>query len=79
MRIRSTVAAIATAALLLTGCSDSGSDAGGDSSNSAASGESSVDFVTIAAGGTSGAYYQIGAAMSQVLSDTLGADSSVQA
>lgn len=79
MRIRSTVAAIAAAALLLTGCSDSGSDAGGDSSNSAASGESSVDFVTIAAGGTSGPYYQIGAAMSQVLSDTLGADSSVQA
>lgn len=79
MRIRSTVAAVAAAALLLTGCSDSGSDAGGDSSNSASSGESSVDFVTIATGGTSGPYYQIGAAMSQVLGDTLGADSSVQA
>lgn len=79
MRIRSTVAAVAAAALLLAGCSDSGSDAGGDSSNSASSGESSVDFVTIATGGTSGPYYQIGAAMSQVLGDTLGADSSVQA
>ena len=79
MRIRSTAAAVAAAALLLTGCSDSGSDAGGDSSNSASSGESSVDFVTIATGGTSGPYYQIGAAMSQVLGDTLGADASVQA
>ncbi|MDO5032885.1 TAXI family TRAP transporter solute-binding subunit [Corynebacterium sp.] len=71
MRIRSTLAALAAAALVLTGCSSSGSEG--------SSGDGTVDFVTIATGGTSGPYYQIGAAMSQVLKDTLGADTSVQA
>lgn len=71
MRIRSTLATVLAASLVLVGCSSSDADS--------ASGDSSVDFVTIAAGGTSGPYYQIGASMSQVLGDTLGADPSVQA
>lgn len=73
MRIRSALATVCAAALALTACSSD------SSSDSADGGSAEVDFVTIAAGGTSGPYYQIGATMSQVLEDTLGADSSVQA
>lgn len=73
MKIRATLASLSVVALALTACSDDGGSA------DQAEGDGSVDFVTIAAGGTSGPYYQIGASMSQVLADTLGADSSVQA
>lgn len=73
MKIRATLASLSVVALALTACSDDGGSA------DQAEGDGSVDFVTIAAGGTSGPYYQIGASMSQVLADALGADSSVQA
>lgn len=75
MRTRTIAATLLTASLVLAGCSDTG--ASGDSA--AGAGDGSVDFVTIAAGGTSGPYYQIGATMSQVLNRELGADSTVQA
>ncbi len=48
---------------------------GGD----APAGDADIDFITIAAGGTSGPYYQIGATISQVFQSALGSDSSVQA
>lgn len=74
MKIRATLAALSAAVLTLTACSSSDAD-----SASGGSGDAKVGFVTIAAGGTSGPYYQIGASMAQVIGDTLGADSSVQA
>lgn len=89
MRKNPLILALAAGALALSACSgdgaaDTDSTAGADTTNGADSGDTavgdaSVDFVTIAAGGTSGPYYQIGATMSQVFADTLGADSSVQA
>ncbi|WP_311355598.1 TAXI family TRAP transporter solute-binding subunit [Corynebacterium riegelii] len=78
MRTRTLAATFLAASLILTGCSDTGSSTGG-SADSTAAGEANVDFVTIATGGTSGPYYQIGATMSQILNRELGADSSVQA
>lgn len=71
MRIYKILAVASASALALTACSsdDSGSEGGG----------ADLDFVTIATGGTSGPYYQIGATMSQILADTLGIDSTVQA
>ena len=68
MRHRSIFATLAAAALALSACSSDGGE-----------GDASIDFVTIAAGGTSGPYYQIGATMAQVIKDDLGADSTVQA
>lgn len=56
-------AAVAVTALTLSACGGGGG----------------ADFVTIAAGGTSGPYYVIGASMSKVFSEKLGAESSVQA
>lgn len=82
MRHRVLFAIAAGAALTLSACSTgggAGSSGSSSGSDSGGSGEAQVDFVTIAAGGTSGPYYQIGATMAQVLQDTLGADSSVQA
>lgn len=72
MRPRSMFAALAATALALTACSSDDSKEGGE-------GDASIDFVTIATGGTSGPYYQIGATMAQVLTDELGADATVQA
>ncbi|MDO5034057.1 MAG: TAXI family TRAP transporter solute-binding subunit [Actinomycetaceae bacterium] len=63
------------AALSLAACSGGAPEAGGDSGG----GDATVDFVTIAAGGTSGPYYQISASMAQVFADALGAESSPQA
>ena len=62
-------ATIAAAALVLTACI-----APGPSHE-----RGSVEFITIAAGGTSGPYYQIGASMAQIFRNELGSDASVQA
>ncbi len=82
MRLRSTFAVLAAASLALTACSSDTDDADNtDAGNGGGDGEVTevdIDFVTIAAGGTSGPYYQIGATMSQVLADELGTDASVQ-
>lgn len=75
MRFRKIFAVAAASALALAACSDDATDGG----NGGEGGGSDLDFVTIAAGGTSGPYYQIGATMSQVLTDELGVDSTVQA
>lgn len=88
MRIRSLAATLVATSLVLAGCSDTGTNTttGGDAAASsaadggaAAPADANLDFVTIATGGTSGPYYQIGATMSQILARELGADSSVQA
>lgn len=82
MRRRVLSAIAAGAALTLSACSSGGtgsSTSSGSSETSDGGGDATVDFVTIAAGGTSGPYYQIGATMAQVFKDDLGADSSVQA
>ena len=60
---------MAAAALVLTACI-----APGPSHE-----RGSVEFITIAAGGTSGPYYQIGASMAQIFRNELGSDASVQA
>ncbi|MDU5005400.1 MAG: TAXI family TRAP transporter solute-binding subunit [Actinomyces sp.] len=62
-------AIMAAAALVLTACI-----APGPSHE-----RGSVEFITIAAGGTSGPYYQIGASMAQIFRNELGSDASVQA
>ncbi len=77
MRTRAIAATLLTASLFLAGCSDTGS--GGSADSNAAASDANIDFVTIATGGTSGPYYQIGATMSQILNRELGADSTVQA
>lgn len=69
----------AAASLLLTAC---GGDGGGDSDGSEGSGEvgsQGTDFLTVATGGSSGVYYQVGATFSKLLADELESDSSVQA
>ncbi|WP_199446153.1 TAXI family TRAP transporter solute-binding subunit [Auritidibacter sp. NML100628] len=66
-------ATVAVATLALTACGD-------DSSNgSAETGDLDTEFLTIATGGSSGVYYQVGATFSDLLSDELGSDSTVQA
>src|SRR5699024_225492 len=57
--------------LLATACGGGGGGGGEE-------GEQSADFITIATGGSSGVYYQVGATMSEILADELGADTSVQ-
>ena len=63
-------AGIAAMALVLTACGGGGG--GGEE------GEANADFITVATGGSSGVYYQVGAAMSEILAKDLGADTSVQ-
>src|SRR5699024_2473560 len=65
-----TSASVAAVALLATACGGGGG--GGED------GEESADFITTATGGSSGVYYQVGATMSEILADELGADTSVQ-
>ncbi|MDO5721131.1 MAG: TAXI family TRAP transporter solute-binding subunit [Actinomycetaceae bacterium] len=79
MRRRVLLALAASAAVTLSACSADAPSSSGNGGSSDGGTQASVDFVTIAAGGTSGPYYQIGATMAQVLKDQLGADSSVQA
>ncbi|MDO5494517.1 MAG: TAXI family TRAP transporter solute-binding subunit [bacterium] len=64
-----------TAAGTETEAPEGGETGGGE----AGGGDADIDFLTIAAGGTSGPYYQIGATISQVFQEGLGSDSSVQA
>lgn len=93
MRVRSIMATMAAGALVLSACSSGDSDKpadGGDnttatqSESGEAGGEAGeaktvdLDFVTIATGGTSGPYYQIGATMAKVLTEKGGADGNVQ-
>lgn len=75
-------AALAAAALLLTACGDgngdgNGGDAGGEGSEEV--GDQDAEFLTVATGGSSGVYYQIGATMADVLAEELESDTSVQA
>ena len=65
------IASLTTCTLALTGCSILG--------ESPEPVHPDVEFVTIAAGGTSGPYYQIGAGLSQILKENLGSISTVQA
>lgn len=73
-----TAAILTAAALGLTACGgdDDAQDAGGDAEGA---GDQGTEFLTIATGGSSGVYYQVGATFSDILSDELGSDSSVQA
>ncbi|GAB3187452.1 TAXI family TRAP transporter solute-binding subunit [Nesterenkonia suensis] len=75
-RARTAAAALAASALLLTACGDDGDSAAGGGDEV---GSQDADFLTIATGGSSGVYYQIGATMADLLADELGADTSVQA
>lgn len=67
------LAGAAAAALVLSGCAGGGDDSG------EGGGDAGTEFITVATGGNSGVYYQVGAGMSQLLSDELGSDSTVQA
>ncbi|WP_100400227.1 TAXI family TRAP transporter solute-binding subunit [Bacillus sp. FJAT-44742] len=72
--------------LVLSACGDNGDEEttadenggnGGDDGE-VETGDMDADFITIATGGTSGVYYPIGGAISNLLEGELGADSSVQ-
>lgn len=65
-------AIVSAAALTLTACGNDGED-------DEATGDQDTQFLTIATGGSSGVYYQVGATFSDLLSDELDSDSSVQA
>lgn len=70
MRFKALSAALVASALALTACGDGGGEGGGDKG---------TDFITVAAGGTSGPYYAIGATMAKTFQEKLGSESSVQA
>lgn len=74
-RLTTAGTAVAAGALLLTAC---GEDGGGEEGAEEV-GTQDAEFLTIATGGSSGVYYQIGATMADVLADDLGSDTSVQA
>ncbi|WP_026691475.1 TAXI family TRAP transporter solute-binding subunit [Alteribacter aurantiacus] len=70
--------------LLATACGDddavdTGTDDNGESGEASEGVELDDLFVTVATGGTSGVYYPIGGAISNILEGELGVDSSVQA
>lgn len=75
-RFTSTGAALAAMALLLTAC---GGDDNTEVEGAEEVGDMDAEFLTIATGGSSGVYYQIGATMADLLADELGSDTSVQA
>lgn len=79
MRTRTTLltAGLASAALVLSACGGGGS--GGGDGSAEGGGDLGTEFITIATGGSSGVYYQVGAGMSELLADQLGSDTSVQA
>ena len=64
-------AALAAIALALTGCS-------GGSGESGEGGDLDASFLTIATGGTSGVFYQVGATFGKTLEEDLGSDTTVQ-
>lgn len=78
MRTRTTLltAGLASAALVLSAC---GGGSGGGDGSAEGGGDLGTEFITIATGGSSGVYYQVGAGMSELLADQLGSDTSVQA
>lgn len=70
--------ALAASALLLTACGG-GSEEGGNAEGGGDVGDMDAEFITIATGGSSGVYYQLGATMADILAETIDADTSVQA
>lgn len=76
MRTRNTLltAGLASAALVLSACGG-----GGGGGSAEGEGDLGTEFITIATGGSSGVYYQVGAGMSELLASELGSDTSVQA
>lgn len=66
------IAGAGALALALAGC-------GGSASGDKGEGDMGAEFITIATGGSSGVYYQVGATMSEMLAAELGSDTSVQA
>lgn len=72
-------ATLATTALLLTACGGGGNGGDGEAAEGGEDvGDQDAQFLTVATGGSSGVYYQIGATLSDVLADEMGSDSSVQ-
>ncbi|WP_261624823.1 TAXI family TRAP transporter solute-binding subunit [Nesterenkonia marinintestina] len=68
----------AAAALALTACG--GDDGDGDESADAEDvGDQDTEFLTVATGGSSGVYYQIGATLADLLASELDSDASAQA
>lgn len=76
-RFTTSGAVLAASALLLTAC---GGDDGGDAASGGAEevGDQDAQFLTVATGGSSGVYYQIGATLADVLADEMDSDTSVQ-
>lgn len=68
----------AAAALTLTACSDGGDAGSGGASGGEGGGDLDASFLTIATGGTSGVYYQVGATFGEILKDELESDTTVQ-
>ncbi|GAA4386918.1 TAXI family TRAP transporter solute-binding subunit [Brevibacterium sp. R8603A2] len=81
MRTRTTLltAGLASAALVLSACGGGSGGSGGGDGSAEGGGDLGTEFITIATGGSSGVYYQVGAGMSELLADQLGSDTSVQA
>lgn len=79
MRTRNTLltAGLASAALVLSACG--GGSGGGGGGSAEGEGDLGTEFITIATGGSSGVYYQVGAGMSELIASELGSDTSVQA
>ncbi|WP_349829536.1 TAXI family TRAP transporter solute-binding subunit [Brevibacterium litoralis] len=75
-RATALTASAAAAALLLSACG--GGSGGGGESAGEGGGDLDASFITIATGGSSGVYYQVGATVSEMLADNLGSDTSVQ-
>src|SRR5699024_12576550 len=67
---------LAASVLVLTAC---GGDDNGADNDAEGAGDQDAEFLTVATGGSSGVYYQVGATFSGLLEDELGAGSSVQA
>lgn len=81
MRTRTTLltAGLASAALVLSACGGGSGGSGGGDGSAEGGGDLGTEFITIATGGSSGVYYQVGAGMSELLADQLGSATSVQA
>lgn len=76
-RFATTGTALAAMALLLTACGDDGGD-DADAEGGEEVGDQDAQFLTVATGGSSGVYYQIGATLADVLADEMESDTSVQ-